>query len=322
MLRRLLFVLAILTTFLPPCCIAATCYGYDGTAITDNQVCAGSNACCGATATCLSNRLCHNEGDNNGTFVRGPCAVQPYDPNTCAEICLYGIASPYLSKIALHITNFSADEVNGFFPRVNICDNGSYCCNDDVQCCSAGRGVFLDSTGAIVASPPSSTSSTMSTASSITSTSRVTSASSVTSASASTTLVSTTTSITTSPTNSQAQTSSSTASATASSSPATADTSSSLATGTKIGLGVGVPLGVLALGVLASTIWYQRRRIKIAEAQAQQGRDPTYYPPPNAQSAREWEMQQQHLIGVHELGQNKSPIMLSNYTAPVELSDR
>ena len=312
MLRRPFFVLVltILSTFLQ-CCIATTCYGYDGTAATDNQVCPGSNACCGDTATCLSNRLCHNEGDSNGTFVRGPCAVQPYDPNTCAEICLYGNSSPSLSKIALHITNFSADEIGGFFPRVTICDNGSYCCNDDVQCCSAGRGVFLDSTGAIVSSPPSSTINIISTASSITS------ASSVTSASASTT-----TSITTSPTNSPAQTPSSMASATASSSPSTADTSSGLATGTKIGLGVGVPLGVLVLGVLASTVWYQRRRIKIAEAQAQQGRDPNYYPPPNAQSAREWEMQQQYPIIAHELDQYKSPIMLSSYTAPVELSDR
>lgn len=99
MLQRLVVLLAILPTVLIQRCIAATCYGYDGSAATNNQVCPGSNACCGASATCLSNRLCHNVGDGNGTFVRGPCAVKPYDPQTCAEICLYGSASPSLFRI-------------------------------------------------------------------------------------------------------------------------------------------------------------------------------------------------------------------------------
>jgi hypothetical protein len=73
---------------------AVTCFGFDGDAYTNNTICPGSNACCGVTATCLPNRLCHNIGDAAGTFVRGPCALDPYDPTTCAEICLYGTSPP------------------------------------------------------------------------------------------------------------------------------------------------------------------------------------------------------------------------------------
>ncbi|POR36818.1 Uncharacterized protein TPAR_02987 [Tolypocladium paradoxum] len=114
------------------------CYGHNRLAYHNNSRCPGSNACCGVGATCLSNRLCHNPSDGPGTFVRGPCAVNPYDSGTCAQICLY-------------------DEVNGVFPRVAVCSDGSLCCNDDSQCCQSGRGTFLDDNGSIANSTPSTT---------------------------------------------------------------------------------------------------------------------------------------------------------------------
>lgn len=66
-----------------------TCYGYGGLPYENNTRCPGSNACCGVDATCLSNRLCHKPSDGESTFLRGPCAVDPYDSGTCAQICLY-----------------------------------------------------------------------------------------------------------------------------------------------------------------------------------------------------------------------------------------
>lgn len=66
-----------------------TCFYYDGVAAENNTLCPGSNACCGYQATCLSNRLCHNPSDSEGTYVRGPCAIDGWD-SSCAQICLYG----------------------------------------------------------------------------------------------------------------------------------------------------------------------------------------------------------------------------------------
>jgi len=71
------------------------CYYYDQDRVVSNQTkCPNSNACCGPRATCLSNRLCHNAGDDENTFVRGPCAVKSengnWDPQ-CAQICLYSM---------------------------------------------------------------------------------------------------------------------------------------------------------------------------------------------------------------------------------------
>lgn len=66
-----------------------TCYGYGGWAYPNNTKCPGSNACCGADATCLSNRLCHKPNDGPGSFIRAPCAINPYDSGTCAQVCLY-----------------------------------------------------------------------------------------------------------------------------------------------------------------------------------------------------------------------------------------
>lgn len=66
------------------------CYGHNGLAYQNNTRCPGSNACCGPSATCMPNRLCHYPKDGAGILVRGPCAVNPYDFDTCAQICVYG----------------------------------------------------------------------------------------------------------------------------------------------------------------------------------------------------------------------------------------
>ncbi|KAL2150538.1 hypothetical protein VTH82DRAFT_7101 [Thermothelomyces myriococcoides] len=105
------------------------CYRWNGEVIANNTKCPNSNACCGPTATCLSNRLCHNRGDEPNTFVRGPCAVREWDD--CAQICQY-------------------DEFAGIFPRVTVCPDGSLCCNNDRQCCQDRKGIFLDENGNVV----------------------------------------------------------------------------------------------------------------------------------------------------------------------------
>lgn len=68
--------------------VGIVCYGYGGASYVNNTKCPGSNACCGYEATCLSNRLCHNPGDAEGTYVRGPCANNAWD-ETCAQVCLF-----------------------------------------------------------------------------------------------------------------------------------------------------------------------------------------------------------------------------------------
>ena len=73
---------------------ALSCYSYDGFVYEDQQICPGSSQCCGVNATCTENRLCENQGERENTFVRGPCAVHPWDPAVCATICLYGELAP------------------------------------------------------------------------------------------------------------------------------------------------------------------------------------------------------------------------------------
>lgn len=158
--------------------VGITCYGVSGFAYFNNTKCPGSNACCGVGATCLSNRLCHNPGDGPDTFVRGPCATNPYDRNTCAEICLYskylcpGLSSSSFAvrvsgeifrddlkrQASLPNANPCEDEStidNNFLPRVSQCSDGSWCCNNDPQCCGTGGGTFLDEFGNIASAPAS-----------------------------------------------------------------------------------------------------------------------------------------------------------------------
>lgn len=66
-----------------------TCYGVGGKSYGDNYKCPGSNACCGSVDLCLPNRLCKSVGMSDDIFIRGPCSINPYDEEECAQICLY-----------------------------------------------------------------------------------------------------------------------------------------------------------------------------------------------------------------------------------------
>ncbi|GAB0138776.1 hypothetical protein EsDP_00006999 [Epichloe bromicola] len=191
-----------------------TCYAFNGNPYPNNTRCPGSDACCGVDATCLSNRLCHRPNYGKETFVRGPCAIKPWSRGQCAQICEY-------------------DEINGLFPRVATCGDGSFCCNKDGgHCCSDGKGVFLDANGNVAksaateilswgperTSPGYRTMTTTPTASSITSTSPPAAS--------------------------------------------TAEPPSNDGQAAKIGAGVGVPVGVIAIGGIVAFFLLRRRRQK------------------------------------------------------------
>lgn len=38
----------------------------------------------------MQNGLCKNRGQDENEFVRGPCAIAPYDAEKCASVCIYG----------------------------------------------------------------------------------------------------------------------------------------------------------------------------------------------------------------------------------------
>ncbi|KAK3357909.1 hypothetical protein B0T25DRAFT_451277 [Lasiosphaeria hispida] len=209
------------------------CFGLSGGAYTNNSRCPGSNACCGVGATCLSNRLCHNPNDGPELWVRGPCAVSPWD-DSCGQICLY------------NETEFG----NGVLPRVVPCNDGSLCCNQDPQCCQDRRGVFLDENGNVVKArvtaattsyPPSGTGTERFTLTPLTSTTSTSTTSASSTPSSSTTGAN-------SPANSQASNPNNTT---------TAEPENTA--GLKVGLGVGIPLAVLASGGL---VYFLLRRRK------------------------------------------------------------
>lgn len=72
---------------------ATTCYGVNGLSYDKQVACPGTGACCGDDATCLTNQLCHNPGDDQDFFTRGPCSVEPWDAVKCAAICVYSMGS-------------------------------------------------------------------------------------------------------------------------------------------------------------------------------------------------------------------------------------
>lgn len=41
----------------------------------------------------------------------------------------------------------------GVLPRIQLCPDGSYCCNNDAYCCDKGKGHFLDPSGKIISNP-------------------------------------------------------------------------------------------------------------------------------------------------------------------------
>ncbi|PNH44621.1 hypothetical protein VD0004_g3113 [Verticillium dahliae] len=202
-----------------------TCYGVGGKSYGDNYKCPGSNACCGSVDLCLPNRLCKSVGMSDDIFIRGPCSINPYDEEECAQICLY-----------------SENTGNGRFPQVTICTDGSYCCNNDPQCCARGRGTFLDARGKVIDNPTASSSSSASS-----SATRGASTSSATAAAASTTASEPPTS----------ETPADPGSGNGSSS----GSGSGDGLGLKVGLGLGIPLAAI---VVALGVWFLVRRRKRA----------------------------------------------------------
>lgn len=84
--------------------VALNCFGMNGLSYPDNKICPGTNACCNVIATCLPNKLCHNPGDPESRFVRGPCAVKGWD-DSCAQMCLYSEKPAELQDIESTETN-------------------------------------------------------------------------------------------------------------------------------------------------------------------------------------------------------------------------
>ncbi|KAF5026387.1 hypothetical protein F66182_1515 [Fusarium sp. NRRL 66182] len=117
---------------------AETCFEVDRTPWPKNKKCPGTSACCGVDADCMPNRLCKNKDSPPNEYVRGPCAVVPFNKKDCAAICVY-----------------TRDDKR--FPRVYECDDGSFCCDNDEDCCKDRRGEFLDNRGNIVDNPNATT---------------------------------------------------------------------------------------------------------------------------------------------------------------------
>jgi hypothetical protein len=126
------------------------------------------------------------------------------------------------------------DETTGFLPRVNVCADGSLCCDAFPNCCEAGQGIFLDSTGQVVSSLQSTSSSTTFTSSK--STSAATSASAAASPTSSSPLQ-----LSNSPTSSP---------------------SPGLSSGAKAGIVIGAVFGVVIIAALVVLICIQHRRLK------------------------------------------------------------
>lgn len=214
------------------------CYYYGGYTAANNTLCAGSSTCCGPTADCQSYRLCHNEGDPDDVFVRGPCAVWPWDLSVCPQICLWSKSTQPATltdeSCGADMSAFCvADETTGVFPRVKQCPDQSWCCsnqtgnavaNDVFDCCENGGGVFIDALGYVISA---SSSSAVATAAP--------------------------TEVSTKPAETTTKGSGSKESQTAK--PAG---DGELTTGSKVGIGVGVGIGALVIGAAVGWMVYRR----------------------------------------------------------------
>ncbi|KAK4231605.1 hypothetical protein QBC38DRAFT_533578 [Podospora fimiseda] len=256
-----------------PAVSADTCFRLDGQPMVNNRKCPGSNACCGETATCLSNRLCHNEGDPPDLFVRGPCLIKGWNgSNDCAQICLFN------------------ETATNRMPRVTQCSDGSLCCDDNKNCCAEKKGIFLDpngmrvsarATGATLSFPPGVSTTSSSSSSSTTTLTTTLSLSTLTTET-------TSSSTTTRTTLDGSQFSSSSTSV-----PITGTSSDSDTVGLKVGLGLGIPLAVLISGLLVYCFFKKRNAAARAETAgdyqstagpvSEMHGDPSYFPeaPPN-----------------------------------------
>ncbi|KAI9695933.1 MAG: hypothetical protein M1820_008345 [Bogoriella megaspora] len=176
-----------------------TCYDYDGTNFTEFNKCPNSDSCFKEPDQCLPTRLVKRGGD---LLVRPICANNPWSQETCAQICLYG-------------------NKGGYVPRVNICQDGSYCCDNDPNCCLDHTGVFLNQTNGIVIGRANETTNSATHASSTSTSTMPPKASSV----------------------------------------VTQYSDSSLSTGAKAGIGVGVAVAaLLIIAAIIGILWKRRNR--------------------------------------------------------------
>ena len=134
--------------------------------------------------------------------------------------------------------------MNGLFPRVIVCADGSLCCNDDEQCCAKGNGVFIDNDGRLADIAPETTYSygPDRTVSGYRTNTHSTSTTSVTS-----------------------ETTSAAAETTSASNDKSNDgdddgDSGDDGQGLKIGLGVGIPVAALLVAALVGFFFWRRRR--------------------------------------------------------------
>ncbi|KAH6664808.1 hypothetical protein F5X68DRAFT_56697, partial [Plectosphaerella plurivora] len=199
-----------------------TCYGIDGNAYANNVQCPNSFTCCNAQAKCTDQRFCQNEGQEENMFVRGPCLSQDYDAKKCGGICL------------------EDEGFEGFiFPRVERCEDGSYCCVSTIpNCCLRGLGIFLDDKGDVISTTSSSSAASSTTTDSPSSTASNDAAST---------------------TESSAEASGTGANSGESQNGGSSSDSGSSDMGLKVGLGVGIPVAAIIGGLVA---WFLIRRNK------------------------------------------------------------
>lgn len=146
-----------------------------------------------------------------------------------------------------------------FFPRVNICPDGSLCCQSEPRCCADGQGIFLDNDGSRTDRAPSTTYSW--------GPGRTTDSAPL----EPTTLPSATTATSTT----ESATSSTTELASSVTQPAPTSSSDNLhqssnttdSIGFKVGLGIGVPAAVLLVAGVA--FWVYRRRRVVSQSESQ-----------------------------------------------------
>jgi hypothetical protein len=99
----------------------------------------------------------------------------------CAQSFCRG-QSNYRISVSNHVRALIGPPTN-YLARVNICQDGSYCCDDQGNCCASKAGVFLNADGVVIGYANQSTSSSSMSSTSSTSTLLSTSLSSSASAS-------------------------------------------------------------------------------------------------------------------------------------------
>jgi hypothetical protein len=146
------------------------------------------------------------------------------------------------------------DNPTGYLPRVDICPDGSYCCDNDPTCCVDKQGFFLNSDGVVTARANQTTT-------------------------------------TTTPSTTIATTSTTSSFASPSYTPEQAPSSAGLSQTAKIGLGVGCPAAALLFILLFFFIWRRRQRRQQCEgsdAAYQKSTPPTpYHEKPGSQLTSE-----------------------------------